>query len=109
MFVSYPETDIGWNDLHKVAHFFQNLGITTITLTTNPHLLSAAAEERLFLIHENGFLYDIIDLKKELTAFGLVKKGDLSNVSKSLALHDFNQDYLLLSTEIKEFLLSNRV
>lgn len=108
LLMSYPETDVGSNELQEVIHFLNNLEVTTIVITTNRDLLTAAKEESMFLVNKDGYLYDIINLKEELRAFGLVNEENLSIVAKTLAIHDFKKDYLLLNKRMKEFLLSSK-
>lgn len=109
LFISYPETDVGHREISQVIQFLKGLSVTTIVLTVNNDLLTAADENRMFLINKNGDLYDILNLKLEMQAFELVEEKNLSTISKKLAFLDFKEDYSLLDNKMKEFLLSNRI
>lgn len=107
LLISFPETDIGGNDYIKFIEKLKQLKVTTLILTSQQDFLTAASKENMFLINNNGGLYDTIELQQELLAFGLVDASEASLVAKLLAFKDFNKDYFLLEKEMEEFLLSN--
>lgn len=107
--ISYPETDVGLKDFAKVVRMLKELQVTILIITSNYNFLSAVKEENMFLINDNGALYDIMKLRQELIAFDLVNQEQAIDVTKKLAFLDFTEDYLLLDTKMKEFLLSNRL
>lgn len=108
LLLSYPETDIGWQDINEAIAGIRKLGITTIVLSTNAQFLTAAEEQNMFLVDKNGKLYDTINLRKELEAFSSIEEKDSKPLAKDLAIYDFKEDYNLLNENLKEFLLSNR-
>lgn len=102
--VSHPETDVGRADFNYAIGMLKSLEITTIVLSSQREFLTAAADERLHLVDQYGDFCDIINLRKELNEFNIIKKDDPEEMVRSIALVDFNKDYQLLSGEIREFL-----
>lgn len=109
LLISYPETDIGMTDFGKAMKLLNDLNITTIVITAHPEILTSVSEENMFLVNENGTIYDIITLKNELLELKQVEKENASKVAKMLAYRDFKQDYFLLDKAMKKFLLSDRM
>jgi len=109
LIISHPETDVGRMDLHYVINMVKDLDITTIVLSSQKDFLTSATDKRLFLVNKYGNFYDIISLRKELIEFNLIKESDSEELVRSIALMDFNKDYQLLTGEIKNFLLSNKL
>lgn len=107
LLISFPETDMGSNDYKAFIELLKQLGVTTLIITSQPDFLTAAKKESMFLVNENGGLYDIIKLKKELLAFRMVDSTESPLVAKVLAFRDFRKDYFLLDEEMKGFLQSN--
>jgi|SRR5699024_7858062 len=105
--ISHPETDVGRKDFDFVISAIKRLDITTIVLSSQKDFLTAAADERLFLVNQYGEFYDIINLRKELKAFNIIKGSAPEELIRYIALMDFNMDYQLLDGEIKDFLMSN--
>lgn len=108
LLISFPETDIGSEDFMEFAAMLKKLRVTTLIITTQSDILTAADEENMFLVNKNGGLYDIIKLKSELIAFGLAKDTKPALAAKALAFRDFKKDYFLLDDEMKTFLQSNK-
>lgn len=109
LIISHPETDIGRLDFSYVINTLKELGITIIVLSSQREFLTAAKDEQLFLINQYGQFYDIINLRRELKAFNIVKKENPESLARSIALIDFNEEYILLNKEIKDFLMSNKL
>lgn len=109
MVISHPETDIGRNEFDYVIEQLKKLNVTTIVISSQENFLTAANDEHLFLINKYGNKYDIINLRKELEIFNLIKKESAKELARSIALFDFNKNYQLLNEEIKNFLMSDRL
>lgn len=108
LFVSYPEVDVGYQDYKEVVQFLEQLGVTTIILSSNEYYLTHPPMDSIFLVNKNGKCYDIPFLFKELEVFGLLGQKSGASVAKKLAYKDFTQRYELLDLVYKEFLESNR-
>lgn len=108
LLITFPETDIGWNDYKKFVEILKNLNVTTLVITTQEEFLTSAAEENLFLIDKNGVRYNILRLKSELSAFKITEMEDTSMICKILSIRDFKKDYFLLEKKVEEFLKSNK-
>lgn len=107
LFISYPETDIGFGEIDLVINFLQKLQITTILLSSKYPFMTVAPDNQLFLVDKNGSFYDIIGLRKELDAFEVISEYSSKEMVRSIALYDFHKDYDLLDKKIKGFLLSD--
>lgn len=108
LLLSFPETDVGLEDLSKAIDLLSDLNITTLIITTHPDILVKTDIDNLFLVNKNGEFYDIIKLKKELIAFNIVEKEKVQEFSKLLAYQDFNRNYTILDRFLKDFLNSSR-
>lgn len=109
LLISYPETDVGTKDLQEIIKFLRSINVTTIVITTSLDILTAASIENMFLVNKNGLLYDIVKLKNELESFDIANDYNLSRLSKVLAFHDFRENYFLLDSQMKSFLLSSKL
>lgn len=109
LLISYPEADIGMKDFVNAINLLKKLDVTTLIVTSHRDIITSVAVENMFLVNENGSLYDIITLQKELLQLKDIDQEKASKVAKILAFQDFKQDYCLLDKEMKEFLLSNRI
>ena len=107
LFISYPETDIGFGEIDHVINLLQELQITTIVLSAKYSFLTVASDHQLYLVHKNGSFYDILGLRKELKAFEIISENSSKELVRSIALYDFHKDYDLLNKKVKDFLLSN--
>src|SRR5699024_6133663 len=106
LFISYPETDIGFREIDHVIDLLQELKITTIVLSSKYSFLTVASDNQLYLVNKNGRFYDIIGLRKELHAFEIITEKSSKEIVRSIALYDFHKEYDLLNKEVKDFLLS---
>lgn len=109
LLISYPEADVGLGDFQVAMEYLTKLNVTTLIISANSDFLTSVPEENIFLINENGEIYDILTLKDELQKFKIAQNDDISTISKRLAFYDFKQQYYFLNKKYKEFLLSNRV
>lgn len=109
LLISYPEADVGLADFQIAMEYLNELNVTTLIISANSDILTSVSEENIFLVNENGEIYDILILKEELQKFKIASNEEASALSKHLAFHDFKQQYFLLDQQYKEFLLSNRV
>lgn len=105
--ISHPENDIGRMDFDYVISALKKLNITTLVLSSQSEFLTAAIDERLFLINQYGETYDIINLREELNEFNIIKRNQPEDLARLIALADFNKDYQLLNENIRNFLNSN--
>lgn len=108
LLLSYPEIDVGFKDYAKVINFLKELNITILIITSHSYFSCSVNSEEMFLVKENGDIYDIIRLGQELMEFDLVNQEQESDKIRKLAFKDFTKDYDLLDKKMKEFLLSNR-
>lgn len=109
LLISYPEADIGIKDFSSAMDYLNDLNVTTLIITANDNILTSVAEENMFLVHDNGAIYDIITLREELLQLKVVDRTLASDLSKRLAYQDFKKDYFLLDYDLKQFLLSNKL
>lgn len=109
LLISYPEADVGLGDFQVAMEYLTKLNVTTLIISANSDFLTSVPEENIFLINENGEIYDILTLKDELQKFKIAQNDDISTISKRLAFYDFKQQYYFLNKKYKEFLLSDRV
>lgn len=109
LLLSFPEIDIGLQDISKTIELLKDLNITTLIISTHRDFLTAADEDKLFLVNEKGDYYDIINLKKELIAFNIIDKDQAGYYSKVLAYQDFKRDYTFLDRFLRTFLTSDRL
>lgn len=109
LFVSYPETDVGIGDFMHAMDLLKELNVTTIIISSHRDIITTVNEENIFLVHENGTIYDIIMLREELLDLKVVKEVRISETVKVLAYQDFKQDYFLLDDKLKSFLMSNKM
>lgn len=109
LLISYPETDVGLNDFEKVIQNLKALNLTTVVLTSEPSFLTSAEPENIFMINQQGVLYDIVKLKEELKAFQLVHENNSTDIVNWLAYCDFTQQFTVLDLKWKEFLESEKL
>lgn|SRR5690625_294988 len=109
LLISYPETDVGLNDFEKVIQNLKALNLTTVVLTSEPSFLTSAEPENIFMVNQQGVLYDIVKLKEELKAFQLVHENNSTDIVNWLAYCDFTQQFTVLDLKWKEFLESEKL
>jgi len=107
LFITFPENDLGINDYVKFFNHLKNLNITTILLTTNKNFIMNTEVENITMYMEQGRIYDIIGLKKELLAFNLCDQHQSDNLAKSLAFDDFSHDIQTIRRDLRTFLESS--
>lgn len=109
LLITYPETDIGFLEFKEVINLIKKHNVTTLVISAQREFLSAANIDQMFLIEENGTIYDILNLKKEVDAFNILDGYESEQKVKELAFFDYLNDLTLLNEKIKHFLESNRI
>lgn len=109
LLITYPESDIGFQDYNEVINLIKNHNVTTLVISAQRYFLTAAKIDQMFLIEEYGTIYDVYKLKKEVDAFNILEEYDSENQVKNLAFFDYLNDLTLLNEKLKQFLESDSI
>ena len=105
----YPENDITLNEYKLLIDYLVNLNTTVICFTNNIQFAKFIDPKRLYLMYNNGDMYDIESLSSEIQLFNIQHHIlDRKILLTTLALHDFYKQYELMDQQYISFLESAR-
>lgn len=103
----FPENDAANNEYFTLIEYLKSLEVTVLCLSNSKDFVKQTDIENVLLMYDNGSKYSVMDLKKELHLFNYEhhKLSD-DELTKTLALVDFYQEYDLLDKKYIDFLES---